>query len=136
MSAYFKNDDNVWKQILSWRSHDTVKLSKRWKMSRLYTASLQKQSDIWEIISFVSKALKNSLIIFECSQDAVFKACRLVFRFQIYGFRNLRAKYGLFSCDCRTIRHIFHLLQNVTLLCERSLSEKQRNLDASCLILQ
>ena len=62
-------------------------------------------------------------IIFECSQNAAVKICRLEFLFQNLPFSKFAGKKMChFRVNGRAIRHIFHRFQNVPISCERSLN--------------
>ena len=73
------------------------------------------------------KALKNvpfSLPV-QCSQDTVLKMCLSEFRFQIYRFQNLTAKYVPFlRVNWKTYPSHFHRVQNLLASCERGLSRQ------------
>ena len=57
---------------------------------------------------FESSKKCSIVTIYECSHDAVFKICRLEFRFE-----NLPQKMCRFRVHWRPIRHIFNRFQNV-----------------------
>ena len=66
-------------------------------------------------------------IIFKCSHDAVSKMCLLEFSYQNLRFsKSAGKKMCRFRVNGRSIRHIFHLVQNVPVSCEWSLKEKKR----------
>ena len=60
--------------------------------------------------------------------DAVFKMCRLEFRFQNLPFSKSAGKnVPFFRVNGRPIRHIFHHFLHVTASCERSLNAKSHH---------